>query len=114
MTDNIEPPRDYIFGELDQPENAAVWMKKRLSGVHHYSQKVPNAPSPGDAVILKVTTDSGQPVDEIFVWYTTDEWQTTQKMPFEKRIYSGTVLPGLISRNGKHHYPSSRGGNGAL
>ncbi len=84
MTDNMVPPRDYIFGELDQPENAAVWMKKRLSGVHHYSQKVPNAPKSGDAVILKVSADSGQPVDEIFVWYTTDEWQTTQKMPFEK------------------------------
>ncbi|MBG0787435.1 MAG: hypothetical protein H0S79_20275, partial [Anaerolineaceae bacterium] len=84
MTENKEAPRDYIFGELDQPENAAVWMKKRLSGVRHYSQKEPKAPKPGDAVILKVTTESGQTFDEIFVWFTTDEWQTTEKMSFEK------------------------------
>ena len=84
MTDGENSPRDYIFGELDQPKNAAHWLKERLSGIRHFSRKTPAAPKPDDAVVLKVTTDAGQPVEEIFVWFTTDDWQTTQKMPFTR------------------------------
>jgi glycosidase len=84
MTDDKEAPRDYIFGELDQPENSAPWVKERLSGVRHFSRKAPLAPKPGDAVILKVTTDAGQAADAVYVWFTTDDWQTTQEMQFEK------------------------------
>ena len=77
-------PVDYIFGELDQPQNAAFWLKKRLSGVHHYSEKTPGAPVPDKAAVIKVTTDTGQVYDEIFIWFTTDEWQHTQKASFKK------------------------------
>ncbi|MBG0783700.1 MAG: hypothetical protein H0S79_01210 [Anaerolineaceae bacterium] len=72
-------PVDYIFGELDQPQNAAIWLKKRLSGVHHYAQKTPNAPAPEKEVILKVTTNNDQVFDEVVIWFTTDEWQHTKK-----------------------------------
>lgn len=84
MTDGESSPHDYIFGELDQPQNAARWIKKRLTGVRHFSRKAPVAPKPDEAVVLKVTTDSGVDVDEIFIWFTTDEWQTTYKLPFSK------------------------------
>jgi len=84
MTDDKEAPRDYIFGELNQPQNAALWVKERLSGVRHLSRKVPLAPKPGDSVILKVTTDAGQAADAVFVWFTTDDWQTTREMQFAK------------------------------
>ena len=77
-------PVDYIFGELDQPQNAAFWLKKRLSGIHHYSEKTPDAPVPEKPVVIKVTTDTGQVYDEIFIWFTTDEWQHSKKASFEK------------------------------
>lgn len=77
-------PVDYIFGELDQPQNAARWMKLRLSGVHHYARKFPDSPKPDEPVIIKVTTDVGQVYEDIFIWFTTDDWQTTRKMPLEK------------------------------
>jgi glycosidase len=77
-------PVDYIFGELDQPQNAAQWLKKRLSGVHHYSQKTPHAPVQDKPLVINVTTDMGQVYDEIFIWFTTDEWQHTRKTSFTK------------------------------
>lgn len=83
-SDNNEAPHDYIFGELDIPQNAAQWEKERLTGVRHYSQKTPLAPKPNETVTLKVTTDAGQAVDEVWLWFTTDEWQTIQEMSFAK------------------------------
>ena len=79
-----EAPHDYIFGELNQPQHAAVWIKERLSGVRHFSEKTPLAPKPDEAVTLKVTTDAGMAVDEVLIWFTTDDWQTTQELPFSK------------------------------
>ena len=79
------PPRSItIFGELDQPQNAARWIKERLPGVHHFSQKVPNTPVPDTSFTLVVTTDTGQDYEEVFVWLTTDEWQTVEKRAFTK------------------------------
>ena len=77
-------PVDYIFGEMDQPQNAAKWMKERLSGVHHYSEKSPEAPEPNKAVVIKATTDTGEVYDELFIWFTTDEWQNIQCVRFAK------------------------------
>ena len=79
-----EAPHDYIFGELNHPQHAAVWIKERLSGVRHFSKKTPLAPKPDEAVTLKVTTDAGMAVDEVLIWFTTDDWQTTQELPFSK------------------------------
>lgn len=84
MNDGSKSPVDYIFGELDQPQNAAHWEKSRLSGVHHYSQKTPVAPKPGEAVTLEVQTNIEQPFKQVEIWLTTDDWQTVQTQSFTK------------------------------
>lgn len=87
MIDNQDnSPVDYIFGELDQPQNAARWQKDRLTGVHHYAKKTPDAPIPCKPVTLKVTTDSTQSFESVFVLFSIDNWQTTRKVEFSKHL----------------------------
>lgn len=92
MNQDHEAPQDYIFGELNRPQFAAPWIKESLSGVRHYSRKTPLVPRPGEAVTLKVTTDAGLAVKEVMVWFTTDEWQTTQKASFSQLQLSWNTL----------------------
>ena len=84
MIDDRESPVNYIFGGLDQPQNAGKWVKTILSGVHHFSQKVPASPKPGESVTLKVTTSTDAAIECVKIWFSTDEWQTVQSQPFSK------------------------------
>jgi glycosidase len=69
-----EPPSDHIFGDLDKPKNSAKWLLERNQGVHHYHQKTPANPKPGESVRLWVTSSADQPVESVHIWMTTDDW----------------------------------------
>lgn len=75
---------DHIFGDLEQPKNAAQWLRNNLHGVHHGNQKLPVDPKPGDKVKLLVTTGNQQVCDRVSLCYSTDDWQTTKTINFSK------------------------------
>lgn len=84
MPDDKNTPVEHIFGAIDQPQNAALWLKDRLTGLHHYSRKAPLTPMPGEEVELTVTASVGQPYEAVYLWYTVDEWQTFRKIIFSR------------------------------
>lgn len=75
---------DHIFGDLDLPENSAPWLIQRFTGVYHGYRKQPLNPKPEDVVTLTATTSDEQPLAEMRLWYTTDDWQTYQSLPLNK------------------------------
>ena len=76
--------QDHIFGDIELKQNIASWLEKRYRGIHHYNEKHPKNPLPGDTVDLKVVTTSDQPYEALFLWYTKDEWKTQEKIRFSR------------------------------
>ncbi len=81
---NFDFYADHIFGDLEQPKNAAQWLRKKHTGVHHGNWKAPHNPRPGDQVKLHVLTGIQQVYDEVKLRYSTDEWQTINTLNFSK------------------------------
>jgi glycosidase len=80
----IDVYSDHIFGDLEQPQNAAIWLRKKGLGVYHGNRKMPLNPRPEDTVRLSVTTGSQKPLDRVLLWYSTDDWQTHRLENFTK------------------------------
>jgi len=92
MSTHPKPIFDHIFGDLDLPKNSAPWLIERSTGVHHAYRKQPLNPQPGDAVVLIASTSDDQPIAEMRLWFSTDEWQTHQTMPMSKADLSWDSL----------------------
>lgn len=75
---------DHIFGDLEQPKNAAQWIRKKHTGVYHGNWKTPLNPRPGDEVKLHVTSGIQQVYDRVKLWYSKDDWQTVKTLKFSK------------------------------
>jgi glycosidase len=75
---------DHIFGDLDKPSTAFLWLHDRFLGVRHHVQKSPLNPGPGEKVTLTVTTSIDQSFEDVDLWWTSDDWHTQHKMNFEK------------------------------
>ena len=75
---------DHIFGDLERPENAALWLRKTTSGVYHGARKTPLNPKPGEKVQLMVSTDYQHVYDRVNLVYSTDDWQTKKLLTFAK------------------------------
>ena len=80
----IDVYADHIFGDLEQPQNAAVWLRKMRLGLYHGNRKTPLNPRPGDDVHLSVTTAAQKPLDHVILWYSTDDWKTHKTTNFTK------------------------------
>lgn len=78
----FDPATDHIFGDLDKPINSINWLIERSRGVHHYHQKSPANPGPGDCVRLMVTCSAEVPVESVHLWMTTDDWVHHNKHRF--------------------------------
>ncbi|MCJ7694749.1 MAG: hypothetical protein MUO40_04905, partial [Anaerolineaceae bacterium] len=76
---------DHIFGDLDLPGIGDAWYRKRMTDVHHYSQKCPRNPRPRQKTKLTVTVSDDKLIDKISLWYTTDDWINRKVLNFEKK-----------------------------
>ena len=79
-----ETLRDHTFGDLDDPVIGAAYQRKRNIGVHHYGQKSPLKPKPGEIVELFATTSSEVAAQAVTLRYTLDDWNTSTEIPFTK------------------------------
>ena len=75
---------DHIFGDLDQPRVSVPWLLSHSKGVHHYAVKEPRNPCSNAPVWLETTTSQERPIQLVNLWYSTDEWETTHELCFEK------------------------------
>lgn len=78
------PLRDHTFGDLDDPVIGATYQRKRNIGVHHYGQKSPLKPKPGEQVRLVATTSTEVVAQGIVLQYTLNDWRTSLEIPFTK------------------------------
>ena len=84
MRKNRTPIIDHLFGDADLPENAAPWLLQHWQGLHHYYRKTPNYPTPSTPITLLASTSSEKDYESVTLFYSTDEWQTQTKLPFQK------------------------------
>ncbi len=95
----FESLRDHTFGDLDDPHIGAVYQQKRHQGVHHYGQKRPLRPKPGEPVSLSATTSSEIAAQGLTLRYTLDDWRTSLEIPFTKAgLYWDTLSWGWLQR----------------
>jgi cyclomaltodextrinase len=75
---------DHLFGDIDLPEKGYARHKTRWTGVHHYGNKKPLNPKPGDRVELLAYTSSEYSVDRVLAWFTVDDWVTRSEIEFTR------------------------------
>ena len=80
---NKNPYPDHIFGLAESPASSARKAKQRLQGVHHWGNKRPFRPEPGDRVLLQASTSADLPVIKLRVAITFDNWQTKEILNFK-------------------------------
>jgi len=76
--------RDHTFGDLDDPAKGAAYQLARSRGIHHFGNKRPLCPKPGERVELVATTTTEIAAQNVLLQYTLDDWRTTLEMPFTK------------------------------
>jgi len=84
MRKSKPPIIDHLFGDADLPENSAPWLLQHWQGLRHYYRKAPAYPTPNTQVQLIASTSSEKDYAQVWLFYSTDEWQTQTKLPFEK------------------------------
>lgn len=70
------PYPDHIFGLIQSPAGTARKAKERLQGVHHWGDKEPLRPIPGDRVLLHASCSVDLPVKQMRVATTVDDWKS--------------------------------------
>ncbi|HSN94881.1 MAG TPA: hypothetical protein VLR89_07460, partial [Anaerolineaceae bacterium] len=85
------PYPDHIFGLDESPANSARKAKRRVQGVHHWGNKRPFRPVPGDQVLLTASTSTDLPIIKMRVATTTNNWKTQQTFSFKKESLSWNI-----------------------
>ena len=91
---NKNPYPDHIFGLAESPANSVRKAKQRVQGVHHWGNKRPFRPEPGDRVLLQASTSVDLPVIKLRVAITTNNWQTQEVFSFKTENWFGTTTYG--------------------
>ena len=87
------PYPDHLFGLDESPASSVHKAKQRLQGVHHWGNKRPFRPEPGDQVLLRASTSADLPVIKLRVAITINNWQTQNLLTFktEKLIWDNLL-----------------------
>jgi len=80
---NKNPYPDHIFGLAESPASSVHKAKQRVQGVHHWGNKRPFRPEPGERVLLQASTSVDLLVIKLRIVTTTNDWQTQEVFTFK-------------------------------
>ncbi|MEA4813129.1 MAG: alpha-amylase family glycosyl hydrolase [Anaerolineaceae bacterium] len=83
---------DHIFGLTGSPSQRLKESQQRLNGVHHWGEKRPFRPEPGDRVLLHATSSSDLPIRAMRVAITVDDWNTQTSFTMKAEELSWDTL----------------------
>lgn len=78
------PYPDNIFGGINQPAKGARYHREHALGIHHFSFHHPNPVVENEPILSWVATSFDRYFRKVSAIFTTDDWQTSQVLDYEK------------------------------